>query len=344
MSTTITAQMVNELRGATGAGLLDCKKALTEANGNVADATTILRKKLGSKLDKLSSRTTKEGLIESYIHLGGKVGVLIEINCETDFVARNDDFKSFVRDLCLQIAAANPLYVSRDQVPEADLAKERDIVGASLAGKPPAVVQKIVEGKLENFYSTICLLDQPFVKQNDKSIKELLAAQIAKTGEKALVFLESLDLQAVGQLPTLLQRRYGLTRLPMVINGEVSTDKRQDRVSLFQRTSGFDVMLLSPKAGGVGLTLTAANHVIHLSRWWNPAVEDQCSDRAYRIGQTKDVHVYYPMAINPSDPESSFDLKLDQLMTRKRILSQKLLAPPTLTKEDYESLLSDVRG
>lgn len=187
MSTTITAQMVNELRGATGAGLLDCKKALTEANGNVADATTILRKKLGSKLDKLSSRITKEGLIESYIHLGGKVGVLIEINCETDFVARNDDFKAFVRDLCLQIAAANPLYVSRDQVPEADLTKEREIVGASLAGKPPAVVQKIVEGKLENFFSTICLLDQPFVKQNDKSIKELLAAQIAKTGENIIV-------------------------------------------------------------------------------------------------------------------------------------------------------------
>jgi elongation factor Ts len=187
MSTIITAQMVNELRGATGAGLLDCKKALTEANGSVADATTILRKKLGSKLDKLSSRTTKEGLIESYIHLGGKVGVLIEINCETDFVARNDDFKSFVRDLCLQIAAANPLYVSRDQVPEADLAKEREIARAAVAGIPPAVVQKIVEGKLENFYSTICLLDQPFVKQNDKSIKELLTAQIAKTGENIVV-------------------------------------------------------------------------------------------------------------------------------------------------------------
>jgi elongation factor Ts len=187
MSTIITAQMVNELRGATGAGLLDCKKALTEANGSVADATTILRKKLGSKLDKLSSRTTKEGLIESYIHLGGKVGVLIEINCETDFVARNDDFKSFVRDLCLQIAAANPLYVSRDQVPEVDLAKEREIASAAVAGKPPAVVQKIVEGKLENFYSTICLLDQPFVKQNDKSIKELLTAQIAKTGENIVV-------------------------------------------------------------------------------------------------------------------------------------------------------------
>lgn len=179
--------MVNELRGVTGAGLLDCKKALTESDGNVEQATTILRKKLGSKLDKLSSRTTKEGLIESYIHIGGKVGVLIEVNCETDFVARNDAFKAFVKDLCLQIAAANPLYVSRDQVPEAELAKEREIASASVVGKPPAVVQKIVEGKLENYYSTVCLLDQPFVKQNDKSIKGLLTDQIAKIGENILI-------------------------------------------------------------------------------------------------------------------------------------------------------------
>jgi elongation factor Ts len=183
MSTIISAQMVNELRTATGAGLLDCKKALTEANGDVAAATTILRKKLGNKLDKLSSRATKEGLIESYIHVGGKVGVLIEVNCETDFVARNEAFKAFVKDLCLQIAAANPLYVTRDQVPEADLAKEREIAAASVAGKPPAVVQKIVDGKLENYFSTVCLLDQPFVKKNDKSIKDLLASQIAHIGE-----------------------------------------------------------------------------------------------------------------------------------------------------------------
>ncbi len=187
MSTPITAQMVNELRGATGAGLLDCKKALTEANGSVPEAMTILRKKLGSKLDKLSTRTTKEGLIESYIHLGGKVGVLIEVNCETDFVARNDEFRAFVRDLCLQIAAANPLYITRDQVPEADLLKEREIAAAAVAGKPPAVVQKIVDGKLENFFSTVCLIDQPFVKQNDKSIKDFLSAQIAKTGENIII-------------------------------------------------------------------------------------------------------------------------------------------------------------
>ncbi len=187
MSTTITAQMVNELRAATGAGLLDCKKALTESNGDVAAANTILRKKLGNKIDKLSSRSTKEGIIESYIHVGGKVGVLIEVNCETDFVARNEAFKAFVKDLCLQIAATNPLVVSRDQVPEADLAKEREIAAASVAGKPPAVVQKIVEGKLENYYSTVCLLDMPFVKQNDKSIKDLLASQIAHIGENIII-------------------------------------------------------------------------------------------------------------------------------------------------------------
>jgi elongation factor Ts len=183
MSTTITAQMVNDLRGATGAGLLDCKKALTEANGNVEEATTILRKKGAASAAKKADRTTKEGLIESYIHVGGKVGVLLEVNCETDFVARNDDFKQLCKDLCLQIAAANPLYVSRDQVPEADIAKERDIAAAQVAGKPPAAVQKIVEGKLDKFYSTICLIDQPFVKVPEKSVKEIITEKITKIGE-----------------------------------------------------------------------------------------------------------------------------------------------------------------
>ncbi len=187
MSTPITAQMVSDLRAATGAGLLDCKKALTEANGNVEAATTILRKKLGSKIDKLSSRATKEGLIHSYIHVGGKVGVLIEVNSETDFVARNDGFKAFVQDLCLQIAAAAPLYVSREEVPEADLQKERDIAAAQVEGKPPAAIQKIVEGKLEKYYSTICLIDQPFVKDPEKSIKSLLTDFIAKTGENVVI-------------------------------------------------------------------------------------------------------------------------------------------------------------
>ena len=164
---------------------------------------------------------------------------------------------------------------------------------------------------------------------------------IHRTGEKALVFLESLDLQSVDLLPTLLQRRYGMSRAPMVINGEVSTDKRQDRVTMFQKGTGFDVMLLSPKAGGVGLTLTAANHVIHLSRWWNPAVEDQCSDRVYRIGQNKTVHIYYPMAVLPQGEEHSFDMQLQVLMNRKRSLAKNLLVSSAFTKADYDDL---VRG
>ena len=183
----VTASMVADLRGKTGAGLLDCKKALDEAQGDLEQAQTILRKKLGSKIDKLSSRATKEGLIESYIHVGGKVGVLLEINCETDFVAKTDDFKAFCRDLCLQIAAANPAYVRREEVPEADLAKERDIASASLAGKPAAAVQKIVEGKLDKYYSQVCLLEQPFVKNPEKMIKDILTEKIAKLGENMQV-------------------------------------------------------------------------------------------------------------------------------------------------------------
>lgn len=167
---------------------------------------------------------------------------------------------------------------------------------------------------------------------------------IKEAGEKVLVFLESLDLQAVDQLPTLLQRRYGLAKLPMVINGDVSTDKRQERVNKFQSEKGFDVMLLSPKAGGVGLTLTAANHVIHLSRWWNPAVEDQCSDRVYRIGQERTVHIYYPMAVLPSSEEHSFDMQLQVLMERKRSLAKNLLASPAFTKQDYEELMRGTRA
>ncbi len=187
MSTTISAQMVNDLRAQTGAGLMDCKRALVETKGNVEEAITLLRKKGAASAAKKADRLAKEGVIESYIHLGGKVGVMIEVNCETDFVARNDEFRAFVKDLCLHIAAASPLYVSRDQVPEADLASERDIAAAQVAGKPPAAIQKIVEGKLEKFYSTVVLLDQPFVKVPEKTIKEIITEQIAKTGENIQV-------------------------------------------------------------------------------------------------------------------------------------------------------------
>jgi elongation factor Ts len=183
MSVIVTAQMVSNLREKTGAGLLDCKKALTEADGNVDEAITILRKKGAATAAKKSDRATNSGLVESYIHLGGKVGVMIEVGCETDFVARNEEFKVFVRDLCLQIAAANPNYVAREDVPEAEVQKERDIAVAQVQGKPPAAVQKIVEGKLEKYFSTISLLDQPFVKIPEKTVKEILTEKIAKIGE-----------------------------------------------------------------------------------------------------------------------------------------------------------------
>ncbi|MBM3851787.1 MAG: translation elongation factor Ts [Verrucomicrobia bacterium] len=188
MSTiTISAQAVANLREQTGAGLLDCKKALTEANGNHEEAITILRKKGAASAAKKAERATKDGIIESYIHVGSRVGVMIEVNCETDFVARNEAFRIFVKDLCLQIAAASPLYVSRAEVPEAELAKEREIAAAQVQGKPPAAVQKIVEGKLEKYYSMACLLDQPFVKVPEKTVKEILTEQITKIGENIQV-------------------------------------------------------------------------------------------------------------------------------------------------------------
>lgn len=187
MSIKISAQMVNELRKATGAGLLVCKKALEEADGNVEEASTILRKKGAASAAKKADRDTKEGLIESYIHVGGKVGVLIEVNCETDFVARNEDFQAFVKDLCLQIAAANPTCVTREEVPEEDLAKERDIAMAQSEGKPPVAVQKIVAGKLEKYYSTVVLLDQPFVKDPNTTIKDMITKKIISIGENIQV-------------------------------------------------------------------------------------------------------------------------------------------------------------
>jgi elongation factor Ts len=179
----ITAKQVAELRGQTGAGLMDCKKALTESEGDLEKAITILRKKGMASASKKAGRATSEGLIESYIHLGGKVGVLIEVNCETDFVAKTDDFKSFVRDLCLHVAAVNPICISRDEVPADLIEKEREIAASQAEGKPPAAVQKIVEGKLNKYFATACLLDQPFVKDGEKSVQDILNEQISKLGE-----------------------------------------------------------------------------------------------------------------------------------------------------------------
>ncbi len=187
MSVQITAKQVGELREQTGAGLMDCKKALVEAEGDLEQAVTILRKKGIASASKKAGRATSEGLIESYIHLGGKVGVLVEVNCETDFVAKTDDFKALVKDICLHVAAANPVCVSRDDVPESLIEKEREIAAAQAEGKPPAAVQKIIEGKLNKYYSTACLLEQPFVKNPDQTVQEVLTEQISKLGENMQV-------------------------------------------------------------------------------------------------------------------------------------------------------------
>ncbi|MEX2382256.1 MAG: translation elongation factor Ts [Opitutales bacterium] len=187
MSTEITAKMVGELRLKTSAGLMDCKKALTEAQGDIEQAETILRKKGIASAAKKAGRATSEGLIETYIHLGGKVGVMMELNCETDFVAKTDDFKTLARDICLHIAAASPQFLSREEVDEAALEKEREIALSQAEGKPPVAVQKIVEGKLEKFYSTSCLVDQPFVKNPDQAIRDLLAEKISKLGENIVI-------------------------------------------------------------------------------------------------------------------------------------------------------------
>ncbi len=162
---------------------MDCKKALTESDGDLEQAITILRKKGMASASKKAGRATSEGLVESYIHLGGKVGVLIEVNCETDFVAKTDDFRSFVKDLCLHIAAVNPICITREDVPAELVGKEREIAASQAEGKPPAAVQKIIEGKLNKYYATACMLDQPFVKDSDKTVQEVLNEQIAKLGE-----------------------------------------------------------------------------------------------------------------------------------------------------------------
>jgi len=183
----ISASLVKELREKTNAGMMDCKKALSEAKGDLALAEEILRKKGIASAGKKASRVAKEGSIASYIHLQGKVGVLVEINCETDFVAKNDIFRDFVKDVTLHIAAANPLYVSREQVPEKLIQAEREIYAAQVVGKPANIVDKIVDGKVDKFYSTICLLEQPFIKNPDLTIKDLLNSKIAELGENMII-------------------------------------------------------------------------------------------------------------------------------------------------------------
>lgn len=185
----IDAKVVKSLREKTGAGMMDCKKALQETEGNLEKAVDFLREKGLSAAAKRAGRAANQGIVDSYIHLGGKIGVLVEVNCETDFVARNDEFREFVRNLCLQVAATNPAYLSKDDVPESILERESKIIRSQALndGKPEKVVDKIVEGKLTKYYSENCLLEQAFVKDEEITISELLTNLIAKIGENIVV-------------------------------------------------------------------------------------------------------------------------------------------------------------
>ena len=189
MMTEIPASLVKTLRDRTGAGMMECKAALKEANGDIEEATTILRKRGLAQAAKKSGRSTSEGLIGSYIHMGGKIGVLVELNCESDFVARTDDFQTLLKEIALQIAAANPTYVRREDVPAEILERERGIYRAQMegSGKPPQVIEKIVEGKLGSFYEQTVLLDQPSIREQKTTVSQLLQAAIAKLGENISV-------------------------------------------------------------------------------------------------------------------------------------------------------------
>ncbi len=186
---TITADQVKQLRDKTGAGMMECKGALTEAGGDQDKAVDLLRKKGLASAAKRAGRATSNGVVGSYIHMGGKVGVLVEVNCETDFVARTDDFQTLVKELALHIAAADPRYVRREDVPADLLEKEKEIYRAQFAdsGKPAPVVEKIVEGKLGSYYSQVVLVDQPSVRDPNVTISQLIAQASAKTGENIAV-------------------------------------------------------------------------------------------------------------------------------------------------------------
>ncbi len=186
---TVTAQQVRELRERTGAGMLDCQKALSQAGGDMEKAIQILREKGLATAQKKASRVASQGLVASYIHAGGKIGVLIEVNCETDFVARTNEFQELVRDLAMQVAAANPRWVRREDVPQQVIESEREIYRAQAAGsgKPQHVIEKIVEGKLEKFFADTCLLEQPFIKDPDRTVQQLVTDAVARIGENIVV-------------------------------------------------------------------------------------------------------------------------------------------------------------
>ncbi len=187
----ISAKKVMELREMTGVGMMDCKKALIEMDGDMDKAIDYLREKGLAKAGKKEGRIAAEGIVDSYIHMGGKIGVLVEVNCETDFVARTDAFKALVHDIAMQIAAAKPTYVNKDEVPTAELDKEREILRAQAKNepkpKPDNIIEKMVEGRIEKYYKEVCLMEQPFVKDSEKTISTLVKEQIAAIGEKISV-------------------------------------------------------------------------------------------------------------------------------------------------------------
>ncbi len=185
----ISAQMVKDLREKTGAGMMDCKTALAESAGDMEKAIDVLRKKGLSRAAKRAGRAAKEGMVGSYIHMGGKIGVLVEVNCESDFVARTDDFVAFVKDIAMQVAASSPQYLTSEDIPETVLDREREIYRAQVqeTKKPENVIDKIVEGKLKKFHTEVCLLDQPFVKDPNISVAEHLTNMIAKIGENMII-------------------------------------------------------------------------------------------------------------------------------------------------------------
>ncbi len=186
----VNARQVQELRQKTGAGMMDCKKALAETAGDFEKAVEYLRKKGLSASAKKAGRIASEGIVGSYIHMGGKIGVLVEVNCETDFVGKNTDFQQFVKDVAMHVAASAPRYVGREEVPADEIAKEKEIFAAQIAEqgkKPPQVVEKIVEGKVNKYFQDICLLEQPFVKDTAKSVQDVLNELVAKIGEKIVV-------------------------------------------------------------------------------------------------------------------------------------------------------------
>lgn len=185
----ITAEMVKELRERTGSGMMDCKKALNESNGDIEKAIDYLREKGLAAAAKKAGRVAAEGIVECYIHGGGRIGVLVEVNCETDFVAKTDDFKDLCRDIAMQIAAASPEYVSREEVPADVIEREKEVVRAQALneGKPEAIVEKMLTGRIEKFYKQICLLEQPFIKDDEKTVQQLVTEKISKIGENISV-------------------------------------------------------------------------------------------------------------------------------------------------------------